>query len=119
MWLRAAEGQSAGKIAQRVSSLASRSGQLNFPLEDADFLSKQSLSHLMNKITLLKAVAFLALISWLGAAAYPGWKASQQLEASSHTVDSSHKLLRTIRAKHIRQVANPVASEHDSRDLKR
>jgi hypothetical protein len=74
----------------------------------------------MNKITLLKAVAFLALISWLGAAAYPGWKANQQLEASSHAVDSSHKLLRTIRAKHIQQVANnPVASGHDSRDLKR
>ena len=69
----------------------------------------------MKKATLLKAVAFLALISWLGGEAYPNWKATQQLEASSHAVDSSHRLLRTIRAKYIRQ----VASEHDGHNLKR
>jgi hypothetical protein len=93
---------------------------LNFLREDADFLNKQSLSHHMSKKLLVKTVAFLALISWLGAQAYPSWKASQQLETSSHALDSSHKLLRTIRAKHIRQVANNgVASEQDSRDLKR
>jgi len=73
----------------------------------------------MNKTTLLKAVAFLALSSWLGAEAYPNWKASRQLEASSHAVDSSHRLLRTIRAKHIRQVANNQGSEQQRHDLER
>jgi hypothetical protein len=61
------------------------------------------IDHMNKKIVLTSAG--LALAAWIGFESYESRDARQQLQATYQDVDTSHKLLRSVRGKYIQQLA--------------